>query len=189
MREHDGAGRSVAMLLAGVAGGILGSRLIPPFFAMATGSVRVRAGGDPFARLIEDHRQILSILDQMVKVATNCTLRRSRLFLMLKRKLGKHALAEEDVVYPIVHKESKVDDKSKHLYHEHADMKILLFEIEEKLKSGDDWSGTARSLRDLIRRHVDEEEQVIFPSLREKLNTDRLPTVSGQICREEALIL
>jgi len=189
MREHNGAGRSVAILLAGVAGGILGSRLIPPLFAMATGSGRVRSGGDPFARLIEDHRHILSVVDQMVKAPASSTLQRSRLFLMLKRKLGKHALAEEDVIYPIVHNESTEGDNSKHLYDEHADMKILLFELEEKLKSGKDWSHAARSLRDLIRRHVDEEEQLIFPDLREKLNTARLPKVSGQICREEALIL
>ena len=189
MREHDGGGRSVAMLLAGLAGGILGSRLIPPLFAMASGSGRVRAGGDPFARLIEDHRQILSVLDQMVEAPANSRLQRSRLFIMLKRKLGKHALAEEDVVYPIVHNECANGDQSKHLYDEHADMKILVFELEEKLKSAEDWSGAVRPLRDLIRRHVDEEEQIIFPALREKLNTSRLPKISGQICREEALIL
>jgi hemerythrin-like domain-containing protein len=68
-------------------------------------------------------------------------------------------------------------------------MKILLFELEQKVKSGADWSEPVRTLRDLIQSHVDEEEQVVFPRLRERMNQDRKRAISGQISREEALIL
>jgi hemerythrin-like domain-containing protein len=189
MGKTNDSGRNVAILLGGIAAGIVGSRLLPPVVALISGSRRVRAGEDPFALLIEDHRQILSYLDQMVATPVDSTLYRSRLFLMLKRKLAKHALAEEDVVYPILQTQSDDVAGSKHLYDEHGDMKVLLFKLEDKLKSREDWSDPARSLRDLIRRHVDEEEQTIFPRLREMLSESRLPNVSGQIRREEALIL
>ena len=39
---------------------------------------------------------------------------------MLKRKLAKHAMAEEDVVYPIVHNQTAETTESKHLYDEHG---------------------------------------------------------------------
>ena len=189
MHENRNSGRDVAVLLAGLAAGVLGSRLLPPLIAMATGSARARKSGDPFDMLSADHRQIMSLLDSMVTHADGSSARRASLFLMLKRKLGKHALAEEDVVYPILHAEGAGSSESKDLYDEHADMKILLFELEQRLMSGSDWSEPVQRLRELIRSHIEEEEQVVFPRLREKMDQSRRTMVSGQISREEALIL
>jgi len=44
-------------------------------------------------------------------------------------------------------------------------------------------------LRDLIRTHIDEEERTIFPELRREMKKENLPTLAGQISREEALVL
>jgi hemerythrin superfamily protein len=115
--------------------------------------------------------------------------RRAWLFLALKRRLAKHAMAEEDVVYPIVRTDSANGDQRKHLYDEHASMKILLYQIESKLMEGEDWSAEVAPLRELIRAHVEEEETTIFPELRQQLAKSKLPTVSGQISREEALVI
>src|SRR3954454_9486762 len=127
MRQETNTSRSLSILFGGLAAGIVGSKLLPPLLAALTGSRRVRAGGDPFARLMEDHRRILSLLQQMQAASPDSKLQRSRLFLMLKRTLAKHAMAEEDVVYPIVHNQTGERDESKHLYDEHADMKIFLY--------------------------------------------------------------
>ncbi len=189
MGENRSAGRDIAVLLGGLAAGILGSRLLPPLIAMANGSGRVRRGHDPFELLIEDHRMILATLDQMLAEPAESTVKRTSLYLALKRKLAKHALAEEDVVYPLLHNQGQDAEASKELYDEHADMKILLFELEELLKSGEDWSRQVRSLRDLIQDHVNDEEQVVFPKLRQIFDESRTAKISGQISREEALIL
>lgn len=177
------------MLLAGAAAGVLGSRLLPPLFAAGKASGRVRVGGDPFALLIGDHREITSTLDEMMAASKESPARRARLFLALKRKLAKHAMAEEDVVYPIVRNDSASGDERKHLYDEHADMKILLYELEGLLKSGEDWTPVVAPLRDLIRQHIDEEERTIFPELRRELSDSARPKIAGQISREEALVL
>jgi len=178
-----------ALVVAGLAAGILGSRLLPPIAASMTRSFRTRQGHDPFELLIEDHRQILSTLDEMVDVPTESTARRAKQFLMLKRKLAKHAMAEEDVVYPLWRIEGKEEQASKELYEEHADMKIRLFELENLLKKGQDWRAECDSLRSLIREHAHEEETVVFPHLKQLLNQDYVATVSGQISREEAMVL
>jgi hemerythrin superfamily protein len=177
------------MLAGGVAAGIVGTKLLPAAFGALGGWRRARAGGDPFAQLIDDHRRILSLLGEMAAETSGNRAQRSHLFLMLKRKLAKHALAEEDVVYPIVHNQSAEHDDSRHLYDQHADMKILLYELEGKVKGGQDWAQDVARLTELIRGHVDEEERVIFPQLRTRLTVDKLPRVSGQISREEALIV
>ena len=177
------------MMVAGIAAGVLGSRLLPPLVAMASGAARARRTGDPFDVLIADHRKIESLLDSMVAEPSGATAKRSSLFLMLKRTLGKHALAEEDVVYPILHGETGSSAQSKDLYDEHADIKILLFQIEEILMRGGDWSEPVTSLRSLVMSHIHEEELDVFPRLRQQFDETRKSKVSGQISREEALIL
>jgi iron-sulfur cluster repair protein YtfE (RIC family) len=189
MTGNRSTSRQIALLTAGVAAGILGSRLLPPLIASANGARRARSGGDPFEMLIADHREILALLEEMESLPADATTRRASSFLMFKRKLAKHALAEEDIVYPILHDEGHNAQASKELYDEHADMKILLFDLENRLKSGADWSEQVRSLRHLIEGHVKVEETVVFPELRQLLGQSRGPAVSGQIGREEALIL
>jgi hemerythrin superfamily protein len=188
MRENRSSGRDAAVLVAGIAAGILGSRLLPPIIAMASGVVRGGKGQDAFDILITDHRTIQSLLDQMVATPTESNAKRTSLFLLLKRKLGKHAMAEEDVVYPLLHEEAADQGRSKHLYDEHADMKILLYDLEERLMSRTDWNEPVQRLRTLINEHIEEEEQVVFPRLR-SVSSGKLSKISGQIRREEALIL
>jgi hemerythrin superfamily protein len=141
--------------------------VVPPLIGMVPASGRVKAGGDPFELLIEDHRQILSVSEQLSQAPQDSKMQRSRLFLALKRKLAKHAMAEEDVVYPIVHGQARESDESKQRYDGHE----------------------VAALTDLIRSHAAEEEQVVFPMLRRQMEQSRLPAMSGQISREEALVV
>ena len=178
-----------ALLLGGIATGIVAGRLIPPLVSGMKSASRVRSGGDPFELLLDDHRRILRSLDDMVSTPAGSKIRRSWLFLALKRRLAKHAMAEEDVVYPLVRKQMANEDQGKHLYDEHADMKTLLYDIEARLMAGQDWSAPVGQLRDLIRSHIDEEEKNVFPALRQQLAQSALAEVSGQISREEALVV
>jgi hemerythrin superfamily protein len=187
MRSHNNTNRTVAILLGTIAGSIVAGRLLPPLIAALASAGRVRAGRDPFAQLIDDHRKIRGLLDEMLAATTDSRLNRGRLFLALKRKLAKHAMAEEDVVYPIVSKHSATEGK--HLYDEHADMKVFLYDIESRLMAGEDWNEPVRSLRALVLSHVNEEENTVFPRLRQQLDESALPKVSGQISREEALVV
>jgi len=182
-------GRRIAMLAGGLAAGIVGTKVLPAMFGALNSWKKTKMGGDPFALLIDDHHQILALLEEMAAEPTGNRIVRSRLFLLLKRRLAKHALAEEDVVYPIVHNQSAEQDESRHLYDEHADMKILLYELEGKVKAGEDWAQDVARLTELIRSHADEEERVIFPQLRNRIASHKLPRVSGQISREEGLIV
>ncbi len=159
-----------------------------PFLHKRVGAVRQKAGADPFALLIEQHRLLLSLLDKMEQTTPEQGWKRMRLFLRLKRTLGKHALAEEDVVYPLLHNQAHHEQDTKHLYQEHADMKILLYELEAN-PTGAEWVENVRRLRGLIEPHARQEEEVEFPKLREILNEQSQMKLSGQIHREEAMLL
>ena len=92
-------------------------------------------------------------------------------------------------MYPLLHGRGSDPDTSKELYDEHADIKILLFEIEEALMAGRDWTGPVSQLRTLVEGHIEEEEQNVFPRLRQMMAGAQTPKIAGQIRREEALIL
>jgi hemerythrin-like domain-containing protein len=182
-------GRDAAMALGGLALGIVGSRLVPPLFAMANGALRARMGDDPFDLLVRDHRYILGTLERMREAADDSPARRAPLLVSFKRALGKHALAEEDVVYPLLYQEAGAAEAAKHLYGEHADMKIHLYQLEVALSDRAAWTDHVDALRELIGRHIREEEDVEFPRLRHALDDQRRQSVSGKIRREEALVL
>jgi hemerythrin superfamily protein len=186
--QDRGNGAALAALVGGFALGMLASRMAP-LIASASGSIRARSGEDPLQRLLDDHQNILSTLHEMEQNGSGSLPRRGVLFLRLKRTLGKHALAEEDVVYPLLHDEVHDTDATKHLYREHADMKIHLYELENLLKANADWTDRVRSLRQLIEGHIREEEEVEFPKLRALMDDGRKRSVSGLVRREEALIL
>jgi len=182
-------GRDMAVVAGGLAAGVLGSRLLPPMLAMANGSMRVRLGQGPLDRLLDDHRQILTLLGQMREAYDVSVGRRTAMFLSLKRLLAKHALAEEDVVYPVLHGKVGAAEAAKRLYDEHADMKIHLYELEASLHDATDWTARVRWLHDLVERHIRAEETVEFPRLHAFMEGREGRTTASQIHREEAMIL
>lgn len=181
--------RDVAAMAGGLALGVVGSRLLPPLVAGAAGSLRATLGQNPFQRLTEDHRHILSLLDRLLRTSDTSFSRRMALFVGVKRSLAKHALAEEDVVYPVLYAEAGEAVAAARLYSEHADIKIHLYQVETAMKQNGNWAGPCRSLHALIQRHAQDEEEVEFPKLQALLDKRRSRELSSQIRREEALIV
>ena len=182
-------GRDFALLAGGVALGIVASRLLPPMLAMGSGAARAAATGDPFAKLEDDHRLILSGVESMEQNQSTDMAKRMAQFLAVKRKLAKHAMAEEDVVYPLMSDEGQRREAAKHLYEEHSRIKMLLFEIETAIMEGQPWSGPVARLRNLLDGHIRDEEQEEFPRLRQMLREQRYKQVGAQVHREQAMVL
>ena len=118
----------------------------------------------------------------------SATFHRTQLLLRLKRALAAHAVAEEDIVYPLLHDDAKAVDDAKHLYSEHADIKIHLHALEQMPKDAPEWAQRAGALKQLIEAHARHEE-VDFPRLREVLDEQAMRHLAGHVQREKALIL
>ncbi len=188
-RRNHSVLNQIAAAAGGVVVGVVGSRLLPPLAAQVSGAVRARAGRDPFERLIQDHRRIRSVLNEMARIPEGSPARRAKLFLKLKRTLAKHTMAEEDVVYPLLHGPVGDTQRSKQLYDEHADVKIHLYELEHLLMRNANWGDRVQMLRDFIEGHIRDEEEVQFPRLRQFLDERHTRQMSREIHREEALVL
>lgn len=177
------------MLAAGVAGGMVLGKFLPVLFANASGTIRGATGQNPFDGLIQQHRDLLSLLTKMENTSAENSLKRTALALKFKRTIAKHAMAEEDLVYPMLHDEAERAEASEKLYREHASMKIHLFELLRSVKDQAAWTANVRALRAEIEPHARQEENEEFPRLREILNRRQATDLSRKIDQEEALIV
>ncbi len=181
--------RGLAAFAGGAVAAVIASRILPPLLAQAAGRAGAAAGRDPFDALARDHRIILGLLEGMERSDPRAVARRTQLLLRLKRRLAAHALAEEDVVYPLLYHRAGATDDTRHLYGEHAEMKMRLFTLEQMPKDDPRWSVLAGELRQLIARHARQEEEVDFPRLRARLDGRAAARLSGSVQREKALVL
>lgn len=134
---------------AGALLGLAAGRIAPPAVGQAIGSLSGMAGRDPFEALAEDHRKVPALFDVIEQTADAARLRRATLLLQLKRMLTAHALAEEDVIYPMLRDDAQRQEMASPLYREHAEMKIRPFELERQAKDHPDW--IARLLSEIRR--------------------------------------
>jgi hemerythrin superfamily protein len=178
-----------ATFAGGALAGLLASRALPPLFAQASGMARGAAGRDPFAALAQDHQTILALLTAMAQTPRDAVASRTQRLLRLKRRLSAHALAEEDVIYPALVELGGDHQGAQHLYAEHAEMKIHLYNLEEMPKDDPAWQSQVGELRAIIEGHVREEEDVEFPKLRAALDDQTLARIFGKMQREKALLL
>ena len=147
------------------------------------------AGTDPFDALAQDHRKLLSLFEQIEATDNSATVRRAAMLFQAKRMLTAHALAEEDIIYPMLHDDAHRAEQAIQLYREHADMKIRLFELEHAAKDSSKWLDDLRSLHQIVEKHAKEEEEVEFPKLRAALNDRRTANLLSEVHREKAMLL
>jgi iron-sulfur cluster repair protein YtfE (RIC family) len=177
------------MVGLGAAGGMVMGRLLPILIANANGAARARFGQDPFAGLVREHRQLLALLDRMEHTPQHSSLRRGMLFFLFKRKIAKHAMAEEDIVYPMLTDYAERADAARKLYQEHGRMKVLLFELEQSINDDQGWLKAVASLRNEIEPHARQEEEVEFPALRARMDMPGKVKLARKIHQEEAVIV
>jgi hemerythrin superfamily protein len=181
--------RGMAAFAGGAAAAFVAARVLPPFLAQAAGTARAAAGQDPFDMLARDHRIVLDLLEDLEHSPDNATFARAQKLLMVKRRLSAHALAEEDVIYPMLNEAAGAVSDVRHLYAEHAEIKMHLHALEQMPKNDPGWARRAGELRALVQSHARQEEEIDFPKLRAALSERETRLMTGNMQREKALLL
>lgn len=174
---------------AGALLAVAASRVAPPMAGRAIGSLRAMAGTDPFEALARDHEKVLALFAAIETTDETAVARRAAMLLQVKRMLTAHALAEEDIVYPMLHDDAQRHEQAKKLYREHADMKLRLFELEHKPKDDPSWIADLRALHRIIAEHARDEEETEFPKLRAAIDRAQCTALLGEVSREKSMLL
>jgi hemerythrin superfamily protein len=174
----DNTGSLIGAAIAGVAIG----------FAANMGRKLVTQGmsgmaGDWDEVLATEHEMTLAVFDKMLATDSTQTWKRSMLLMKLEHALDKHAHEEEMIVYPAL-REANMQADSEHLNEEHLEIKTFIYELHQMGTDAPNWLEKVRQFRDLVQRHVHEEEESVFPSFKENLTDEQNAKITNLVNRD-----
>jgi hemerythrin superfamily protein len=139
--------------------------------------------GDWAETLAAEHKAVLALFDKIEATEDGQTWMRAYIFTKIRNALGKHALEEENAVYPALREANDAHDADA-LNAEHGYVKTYLYELDNMPKSSPEWIERIRDFRDLLEEHMRMEEDEVFPRLRAQLGEEQNAKLSAAVARE-----
>lgn len=130
-----------------------------------------------------EHKMTLALFDQLEATGDDAPGTRAGLVMKLKYALGKHALEEENVVYPAMREANEAHDADE-LNAEHGYVKTYLYELENMAKDSPDFLARVRDFRTLLEGHIRNEEDNVFPRLRAAMSPEQNRRITLAMNRE-----
>ncbi|HYD13842.1 MAG TPA: hemerythrin domain-containing protein [Allosphingosinicella sp.] len=116
-----------------------------------------------------EHETVLALFDQIQATSDDQVRTRTHLLAKIKAALGKHALQEENVIYPALREFNNAHDADA-LNGEHGYVKTFLYELENSDPASTDWLAKVRTFRAMLEEHIRMEEDEVFPALKAGLD-------------------
>jgi hemerythrin superfamily protein len=133
--------------------------------------------------LATEHRMTLMTFDKIEATDDSQTTLRSQLLAKLKYQLTKHALEEENVVYPALRQANSAHDADA-LEGEHGYVKTYLYELETIPNDGPEWLARVRDFRAMIEEHMRMEENEVFPALKRIMTDEQSSRLTARMNKE-----
>ena len=176
-----GGGQTGVLAAAAVAGAAVGFAANYGRKLMAQGMSAT--AGDWADALKAEHEATLLVFDKIEATSDAQTGTRSALLAKLKYALGKHALQEENVIYPALREANSAHDADA-LNSEHGYIKTYLDELETMPNDSPEWLARVRDFRSMIQEHMRMEEEEVFPKFRETLTDEQNAKLSAMMNKE-----
>ena len=160
----NGAGTLALAAVAGAAVGLaanFGRKLVVQNLAAQA--------GDWDEMLHQEHEMVLALFEQIEATGNDQARTRMHLLAKIKAALGKHALEEENAIYPALREANSAHDADA-LNGEHGYVKTFLYELEKMNASSPDWLAKVRTFRQMLEEHIRMEEDEVFPALKSMLD-------------------
>lgn len=130
---------------------------------------------DIFTRIKTDHDTIRSLLDKTEKANGSGR----AVFEELQRELWAHSKVEEGVFYASLKKAKEAKSETVEGLNEHHLINGLLDELNAMKTTDSGWKEKLQVLGELVRHHLDEEEEELFEEAKEVLDDDRAAELGG----------
>lgn len=130
-----------------------------------------------------EHDLTLKVFDALEATTEANTTKRATLLMNLKHMLAKHALEEENVIYPALREVGEIE-AADGLNRDHGYVKQYLYELSEMPKDSPLWIGKLRKFRTDIEQHMREEEHDLFPKLRTLVSEEKSKELTSLLNKE-----
>lgn len=114
-----------------------------------------------FEAIRHDHDIQRELLDQLVETSGD-TKERTQLFKKVKQELEVHANAEERHFYKPLISTDMMQEHSRHGIAEHHEIDELIAQLEETEQDSSAWLKIAKTLKDKVEHHLEDEERTFF---------------------------
>ena len=136
---------------------------------------------DALSLLKLDHDKVKGVITQIEETTARATKKREELFQGLVDDLTVHERIEEEIFYPTVGKHEKAKDIVLESYVEHEVVDDLTDEISTLEADDDKWLPTFKVFKENLEHHITEEEDELFPKVREIFSKEELQEIGGQM--------
>lgn len=130
-----------------------------------------------------EHAATLKLFDTLQSTTEKNTTKRSMLLMQIKHALAKHSLQEENAIYPAL-RDGGQKDQADHLNHDHGYVKQYLYDLENMPKESPAFLTKVAEFRADLERHMTEEENQIFPTLKAKLSPEKNKALTALMNKE-----
>ncbi len=156
-----------------------------------TGKVAAKAKmllhGDWEGQLKAEHRAVRKLLKAMVETDIGEAPKRAALLAETADVLTRHAVEEENVIYPAL-RAAGAGEAVKGLLADHAGMKTLIRRLEDTSLEDPEWEARAKALKVLAYRHMLQEERDLFPLLHDHADRAETHKLTRLVRREAARV-
>jgi iron-sulfur cluster repair protein YtfE (RIC family) len=160
------------LALAGAAAGGLALGVLAMLGRKAAVQAPTALAGNWDDALKLEHAATRKVFDALEATDEKSTAKRNMLLSHLKHALMKHAIEEENVIYPAL-RDAGQADAADGLNKDHGYVKQYLYTLENTPTASPEWIATVRKFRADIEQHMREEEDNLFPMLRATLSEAR----------------
>jgi hemerythrin superfamily protein len=136
----------------------------------ATNAAGPGAGQDAIALLIADHREASDMFEEYENLSDRAKVSKKKLADKVCKALVIHTMIEEEIFYPAVRaavKDKEIQDQLDESVVEHAAAKDLIRQVQEMDPDEDLYDAKVKVLGEQVEHHVKEEEEEMFPKVRE----------------------
>lgn len=146
---------------------------------------------DALTLLKNDHADVKAALAALEATGAGEVKERTRLAAEAVRAIELHARIEEELFYPAF-RDALSEASDEELYftalEEHHVVELVIPDLLDCDPESGEFLAKVRVLRDLVERHVDEEERELFPRVRKLLGAERLAEIAESLAsRKEEL--
>lgn len=124
---------------------------------------------DIYQRIQKDHETLRTLMEKAEKGKGDLR----AVFDELQRELWAHAKVEETVFYAALAGSKDARSEAKEGVNEHHLINTLADELNTLDPGGENWKAKLQVLGELLRHHLDEEEEELFEEAKEVLNDKR----------------
>lgn len=176
--ELNGTGKLIAAGAAGLAVGLAAN--VARKFAVQAPTM---LAGDWDEALKAEHQLTLKVFDAIEATTEKNTTKRATLLMNLKHMLAKHAMEEENAVYPAL-RDAGEAESADHLNNDHGYVKQYLYDLTMMAKDSPAWIAKVRQFRADLEKHMHEEEDTLFPQLKAKLTPEKNKALTTAMNKE-----